>query len=188
MEVNTSVTRFSTPPAPKPRRKARAIMLEAASKLVVIAAFALTMSGFVSQAHATIFTVRLDNDLTPSHYSGAKTNAPIAVIVYFDGYTAVSDGRALDTISSTHDYTFNVPGYAITDIEAVEVFMAPVGYNDDDLDLFILDQIKLYNEFGGLVKSSGVENEIGFCLSWESSDGNNSHCQNGEVSFFRQFF
>ena len=154
------------------------------AKLLAVAAVALITAGFVDEAHAAAFKIRLDNNLT-SGYTGATTSAQVIVRAYFDnGGVSVKTGM-LTSLSESHDFTFNTAGQSWQTISYIEVSLdsaLPAGN-----DLLILDQVQLYDENNSWVTTYGAENDQGYCVSWESSDGSNSHCHDGQAWWARTF-
>ena len=160
-------------------------MLKQISRLLALGVFALITSGFVGEAHAAQFTVRIDNLLNPSGYPDAKTANTVVVRIYYKNGGLSSQSRVLNSTSETHDFVFLVAGQDTTTINYIEVSVDD-GANQNDL--FIMDQMELRTQAGVLAASWGIDNEFGYCLSWDPADGGNWHCHNGQAVWGLPFY
>ncbi|MDD9970938.1 MAG: hypothetical protein OXR73_32165 [Myxococcales bacterium] len=156
------------------------------AKALVLGAFVASLSGYATEAHAESFKLRLDNYLNPSGYGHAATPASVIVTVYFNNGGLALKSRVLDTVSGSHDFTFNPSNNGANTINYIEIALnstPPMANN-----LFILDQLELFNSSGQKIRTWGLDNEYGYCISWQASDGSNSHCHDGKAYWGRSFF
>jgi hypothetical protein len=142
------------------------------TKLLAVAAFAIVAGGASNEAHAS-FTVRLDNSSNPTGVSWAATANNVGVCVVLDNDPfglcwPLDDTRPLSSISGSHDfeYTFSE---TVSNIVSITVTI-------DGGDSFWIDQIELFNASHVEVWSDGADNEGGWCLSTQPSDGGNANC------------
>jgi hypothetical protein len=148
-----------------------------------VAAFGAAALGFAGTAQAD-FIVRIDNQLDPSGYADAKTTNTIKICALtkavtnakttaIDAWYCVS--RVVHQVSYANDFYFDTAGTNdVGQISRLEVSI-------NGTDMFIVDKLRTLAgfTFEGIPKvmyESGVDNEIGYCLSQDPADFTNAHC------------
>jgi hypothetical protein len=162
-------------------------MIKQLCKAIPVVAFALITSGFTQQAHADKFKVRLDNKLT-SNYDDAKSAAEVIVRAYFpNGSFQQAPTQYLSTIRDAWEFPFDVAGESEASLWYITVSVSGTPIKAA-YDLLILDKVQLLNAAGTVSKTYGIDNDFGYCVSWEDTDGGNVHCHDGTVDHQRIFY
>lgn len=141
------------------------------SKLLAIAAFALTASSFSNQAHAEM-GVQLDNFANGGSIAWAPSNNQVSVCVrFFSVFNPIcsSLGSLVPSGAPTnHKFLWNGIE-TVNDAKRIEARI-------NGADMFWIDQIELLNAQGQVAWRSGVDNTTGWCLSTQPGAGNATYC------------
>ena len=141
------------------------------SRLMTIGALAALATGVAAQAGAqsvpTVAVVQIDNQLNPSKDSVAKSSNPICVVLILADGGSAAQCQVLNSVKSNWQFPIGVPAFLVR-----QVVVEATGN-----DMFIIDKMTLFNgDNGQKIQQWGVDNETGYCLSTDPSDGTNSHC------------
>jgi hypothetical protein len=132
--------------------------------------------GFTGSAAARGFGVRVDCRGNGGNPTWAPTSDLVIVMVMINGEWFGVRSGPLTKCTDDRSNSFYIDAFEAKDITQIAV----INYG---ADAFWMDDLEIwYGNFERLAWSAGVDNNVGYCLSTEKSDGNSAYCHDGTAS------
>lgn len=146
--------------------------MKSISKLVMAVAFGMGLSAVTSEAHAS-FTMQVDCYGNNGQPSWATTTNGISFQAKINGYWEELAYGSIASCPYDDSYAFWSPAFNESNVTALRV-------TTNGSDTFWIDKAALWSGYlSTKVASWGVNNNVGYCISEDYSDGNNAYCWNG---------
>jgi len=146
-------------------------MLNNASSLLLALASFVLVSNFANEAHAASWKIRVDNWGNPDKPGYWSTTDDIEVKVCYYGFFSCDTVGWINGPTGVNNFDITVPESFIPFFQADSVELVTTGSN-----MFVVDQIEIFNASGTLVRTYGLDNMKGWCLSTASTDGPDVAC------------